>query len=139
MFFSLLQLVMYQIPFARVVCLVQRTMGAADVSRNCSSSFEEKGCASMESACIPARQGTMDIELQIWTDVQVSVWLLSILFYRVCDLGIVLGYFRENIFGTICRYKTKTSNNEWGWDKITSTLYFCVDVYHIATHILSVN
>lgn len=56
---------MYQIPFARVVYLVQRTMGAADANRNFSSSFEEKACANMESACIPARQGTMGIELQI--------------------------------------------------------------------------
>ena len=64
-FFFLLQLVMYQIPFARVACLVQRTMGAADVNRSCSSFFEEKACASMENVCIPAHPGTMDIEPQI--------------------------------------------------------------------------
>lgn len=63
--FSLLQLVMYQIPFARDACLVQRTMGAADVNRSYSSFFEEKACASMESACIPAHPGTMDTEPQI--------------------------------------------------------------------------
>lgn len=82
----LLQLVMYQIPFARVVCLVPRTMGAADVNRSCSSFFEEKACASMESACIPVHPGTMDTEPQIWTDVQVSSWFLSII-YCLYNLG----------------------------------------------------
>lgn len=82
----LLQLVMYQIPFARVVCLVQRTMGAADVNRSCSSFFEEKACASMESACIPVHPDTMDTEPQIWTDVQVSSWFLSSIYY-LCNPG----------------------------------------------------
>lgn len=64
-FYFVLQLVMYQIPFARVACLVQRTMGAADVNRSYSSFFEEKACASTENVCIPAHPGTMDIEPQI--------------------------------------------------------------------------
>lgn len=77
-------------------------MGAADANRNFSSSFEEKACANMESACIPARQGTMGIELQIWTDVQVSIWLFSILFYWICNLDIVLNISGE-IFVTVYR------------------------------------
>ena len=109
---------MYQIPFARVACLVQRTMGAADVNRSCSSFFEEKACASMENVCIPAHPGTMDIEPQIWTDVQVSSWLLSTLFYCLCNLGGVKSLkFWLSMFSMYYRNSLSLNlkkKNEWG-------------------------
>lgn len=115
-FFFLLQLVMYQIPFARVACLVQRTMGAADVNRSYSSFFEEKACANMENVCIPAHPGTTDTEPRIWTDVQVSSWLLSTLFYCLCNLGGVKSWkFWLSMF--LIYYRNSLSlnfKNEWG-------------------------
>lgn len=63
---------MDQIQFAKAVCLVQRIMGASDASTSYSSSYEEREWDSTVNACIPAHQGTMDSERQIWTDVQVS-------------------------------------------------------------------
>lgn len=130
LFFFLLQLVMYRIPFARVACLVQRTMDAADVNRSCSSSFEEKACASMESACIPARQGSMDTEPQIWTDVPVSNQLLSTLFYCLCNLGGAKLKFltekkKRDVFLIRCRTILSLNfKNRVGWDKNTFNLSF---------------
>lgn len=58
-------------------------MGASDANTSYSSSYEEKEWDNMVNACIPAHQGTMDSEHQIWTDVQVSFFYnIYVHFYR---------------------------------------------------------